>query len=85
MAGGWATQRRVDDLDDIDAWMAQRNANVALRDEAEAIGRDLWDQATRDGQDLAAPPAQRLGRHWRRRSRLEAAVRLTGLGRPAGC
>jgi hypothetical protein len=54
MAGGWATQRRVDDLDDIDAWMARRNTNVALRDEAEAMGRDLWDQATRDGQDLAA-------------------------------
>jgi len=34
--------------------MAQRNANVLLRDQAEAVGRDLWDQATRDGQDLVA-------------------------------
>ena len=54
MAGGWATQRPVDDSDDIDAWMAQRNANAALRQQAEAMGRDLWDQATRDGQDLSA-------------------------------
>jgi hypothetical protein len=53
MAGGWSTQR-VDDLDDIDAWMAQRNANLALRQQAEAIGRDLWDQGTRDGQDVSA-------------------------------
>jgi hypothetical protein len=28
---------------------------VALRQEAEAIGRNFWNQATRDGQDLAAP------------------------------
>jgi hypothetical protein len=54
MAGGWAAQR-VDDLDDIDAWMAKRNGNVAVRREAEAVGRDFWNQATRDGQDLAAP------------------------------
>jgi hypothetical protein len=53
MAGGWSTQR-VDDLDDIDAWMAQRNANIALRQQAEAMGRDLWDQGTRDGQDVSA-------------------------------
>jgi hypothetical protein len=54
MAEGWATQRPVDDLDDIDAWMAQRNANAALRQQAEAMGRDLWYQATRDGQNLSA-------------------------------
>jgi hypothetical protein len=53
MAGGWSTQR-VDDLDDINAWMAQRNANLALRQQAEAIGRDIWDQGTRDGQDVSA-------------------------------
>jgi hypothetical protein len=80
MAGGWATQRRVDDLDDIDAWMAQRNANVALRDEAEAIGRDLWDQATRDGQDLAAPQPSDLvaigagALDWKRPSGLPASA-----------
>jgi hypothetical protein len=62
MGGGWPTQRRVDDLDDINAWMAQRNANVALRQEAETAGRDLWDQATRDGQDLsAANPSDLIG------------------------
>jgi hypothetical protein len=53
MAGGWSTQR-VDDLDDIDVWIAQRNANVLLRQQAEAVGRDLWDQGTRDGQDVSA-------------------------------
>src|SRR6185437_5351890 len=54
MGGGWPAQRRIDDLDDIDAWMAQRNANLAFRQQAETVGRDLWDQATRDGQDLSA-------------------------------
>jgi hypothetical protein len=54
MVGGWATQRPVDDLDDIDAWMAQQNANAALRQQAEAMGRDLWNQATRDEQNLSA-------------------------------
>jgi hypothetical protein len=33
MAGGWSTQPRVDDLDDIDSWMAQRNADVGLREQ----------------------------------------------------
>lgn len=54
MGGGWLAQRRVGDFDDIDDWMAQRNADLALRQEADAVGRDLWDQATRDGQDLVA-------------------------------
>jgi hypothetical protein len=44
-----------DDDDDIDDWMAQRNAEVAGRDAAETAGRDAWDQATRSGKELDAP------------------------------
>jgi hypothetical protein len=54
MAGGWSTQPDVDDLDDIEGWMAQRNADVGLRQQADAFARDLWNQATRSGDDLAA-------------------------------
>ena len=60
MAGGWSTQSRVDDLDDIDSWMAQRNADAGLRQQANAVGRDLWNQATCDGTDLAAPQSSDL-------------------------
>ncbi|HEV2533706.1 hypothetical protein [Phenylobacterium sp.] len=44
-----------DDDDDIDHWMAQRNAEFAARDDAEAAGRQAWDQATRSGKELDAP------------------------------
>jgi hypothetical protein len=54
MGGGWPARRSVDDFDDIEAWMAQRNADVAQRQDAEDAGRAAWDQATRSGQDLAA-------------------------------
>jgi hypothetical protein len=60
MAGGWSAQPRVDDLDDIENWMAQRNADVGLRDQANAFARDLWNQATRDGSDLPAPQSSDL-------------------------
>jgi hypothetical protein len=43
-----------DDLDDIQAWMARRNAQVALRPEAGAAGRDLWNRAIQTGDDLYA-------------------------------
>ena len=54
MAWGRSAQQRIDELDDIGNWMVQRNADIALRQEADAVGRDLWDQATRSGQDLGA-------------------------------
>jgi len=54
MGGGWPIQRRIDDLDDTDSWIVRRNADVALRQAAEAVGRDLWDEATRKGQNLSA-------------------------------
>jgi hypothetical protein len=54
MGGGWLARRDVGDFDDIGDWMAQRNADVALRPDAEAAGREAWEQATQNGQDLAA-------------------------------
>jgi hypothetical protein len=54
MAGGWSA-RRADDLDDIDAWMSRRNADVALRPQADAFARDLWNQGTQNGDNLSAP------------------------------
>ena len=46
---------------DITDWMAQRWRDVAkLGPEAEAAGRRLWAQATRSGQDLAAPNTSAL-------------------------
>jgi hypothetical protein len=60
MAGGWSIQSRIDDLDDIDSWMAQRNADARLRRQADTVGRDLWNQATRDGSDLTAPQSSDL-------------------------
>lgn len=42
--------------DDISDWMTQRWRDVrSLSGQAEAIGRNLWAQATRAGQNLAAP------------------------------
>jgi hypothetical protein len=45
----------VDDSDSVCDWMAQRNAQLALKQDAEAAGRQAWDQATRSGDDLQAP------------------------------
>jgi len=56
MAGFQSTRSRVGFFtDDIDDWMAQRNAQLATREEDEAAGRLAWGAATRDGQSLAAP------------------------------
>ena len=54
MGGSWLARRNVGDFDNIEDWMAQRNADVALRPDAEAAGREAWDQATRSGQGLSA-------------------------------
>jgi hypothetical protein len=62
MGGGWLARRTVGDLDDLEGWMAQRNADISLRPDAEAAGREAWEQATRSGRDLAAPqPSDLVG------------------------
>jgi hypothetical protein len=68
VAGFQPLRRRVDlffdDAEPTDEWMAQRNAWVAARDEAEAAGRELWNEATRAGREAPAPTADdviRLG------------------------
>jgi len=43
-----------DDDDDVTDWMAQRNAQLAGRDAADAAGRAAWNQATQTGDDVAA-------------------------------
>ena len=43
-----------DDSDGADAWLVRRNARVALRSQADAVARDLWNQATQHGADLYA-------------------------------
>ena len=53
MAQSWPSQDG-DDPEDIDAWMPRRNAQVALRPEADAAGRDLWNQTIQTGDDLYA-------------------------------
>src|SRR4051812_11541238 len=53
MPQSWFSQDG-DDPDDIDAWMARRNAEVALRPEADAAGRDRWNRAIQTGGDLYA-------------------------------
>lgn len=53
MPQSWSSQDS-DDLDDIHAWMARRNAQVALRPEADDLARDLWTQTIRNGNDLYA-------------------------------
>ncbi|HEX5261965.1 MAG TPA: hypothetical protein VFW13_00450, partial [Phenylobacterium sp.] len=53
MAQVWGPQDDSDP-DDIDNWMARRNAQFALRPTADAIARDLWNQSTLDGGDLYA-------------------------------
>lgn len=53
MPQNWSSQSG-DDPGDIDAWMVRRNAQVALRPEAEAAGRDLWNRAIQTGDDLYA-------------------------------
>lgn len=43
-----------DDLSDIGAWIARRNAQRALQPQADAMARNLWNQATQNGSDLYA-------------------------------
>lgn len=55
MAGQQSAPRRAGVLDNINDWMAQRNADVhQLAREAEAAGREAWEKATRTGQSVAA-------------------------------
>lgn len=42
------------DLDDMDTWVRRRNAQLALRQEADSVARSLWNQSIRDGDDLYA-------------------------------
>jgi hypothetical protein len=44
-----------DDSGDFDTWLARRNADLAVRPEADAAARDLWNQGTQGGIDLQAP------------------------------
>lgn len=53
MPQGWSSQSS-DDPDDFDAWLVWRNAHLALRQEADNIGRNLWNQATQNGSSLHA-------------------------------
>lgn len=53
MPQSWSSQD-ADDRDDIDAWMARRNAQGALQPEADAAGRDLWNRAIQTGDELYA-------------------------------
>ena len=53
MSESWSSQSG-DDLDDIHAWMAQRNAQLGLRTQADAFARRLWNQATQNDAGLYA-------------------------------
>jgi len=53
MAQVWSSQDE-DDPDDVGAWMVRRNAEIALRSQADAVARDLWNQTTQDGGELYA-------------------------------
>jgi hypothetical protein len=53
MAQGWSSQGG-DDPEDIDTWLVRRNAQLALRAEADAVARNLWNQSIQSGDDLYA-------------------------------
>ena len=53
MSEGWSSPDNGD-LGDLDAWMKWRNAQVALRPEADAFARNLWNQSIQNGDDLYA-------------------------------
>jgi hypothetical protein len=53
MSQGWASQSN-DEPDDIGSWQVWRDGQLALKSEAEAVARDLWNQATQNGDDLYA-------------------------------
>lgn len=55
MAEHRQARRRVGVFDGVEEWMRQRNADVMrLGHEAEAAGREIWNQTTRTGQNLVA-------------------------------
>ena len=55
MAERQPAQRRAGVSNNINEWMAQRNADVhQLARDAEAAGREAWEQSTRTGQSVAA-------------------------------
>jgi len=54
MAQDWSSQSDDDAADDTGSWIVRRNAQLALQAEADKVGRDLWNQATRDGNGLYA-------------------------------
>jgi hypothetical protein len=49
----WSSQED-DDPDGVDAWMVRRNAQLALRSQADTVGRDLWNQTIQNGGELYA-------------------------------
>jgi hypothetical protein len=53
MSEAWSSQDD-DDLGDLHAWIARRNARLALQPKAIGVARDLWNQATQSGDDLYA-------------------------------
>src|SRR5258707_7981057 len=53
MAQGWSSQGG-DDPEDIDTWLVRRNAQLALRAEADAVARNLWNQSIQSGDELYA-------------------------------
>ncbi|WP_421932636.1 hypothetical protein [Phenylobacterium sp.] len=55
MAERQPAQRRAGVLDNVEDWMAQRNADAyRLKRDAEAAGREAWERATRSGENIAA-------------------------------
>jgi hypothetical protein len=53
MAQGWSSQGG-DDPEDIDTWLVRRNSELALRAEADAVARNLWNQSIQSGDELYA-------------------------------
>lgn len=55
MAERQPAQRRAGVLDNVEDWMAQRNADAyRLKRDAEAAGREAWERAIKTGQNIAA-------------------------------
>jgi hypothetical protein len=51
MPEGWSAQSD-DDFDDFNAWRVRRNAQVALRQQAETVARNLWNQSPEQARPL---------------------------------
>jgi hypothetical protein len=56
MPQGWSSQSS-DDPDDFDAWLVRRNAHLALRTEADAVARNLWNQSIQNERSWFAADA----------------------------